>query len=176
MDLIKAGREAKFPQVRRPHREIWIEPTLLDIRSFINAHVMECSLLSVDIETAGDQVTCIGFSPEPALALVVPFFDARRKGRSYWDSASAERAVWHLIKGVLEDPRIPKLFQNGLYDIAFLFRSVGIKVRGATHDTMLLHHALQPESPKALGFLGSLYTDEGPWKTERKTKTIKRDE
>ena len=32
---------------------------------------------------------------------------------------------------------------------------------------MLLHHALQPESLKALGFLGSLYTDEGPWKQMR---------
>jgi len=54
---------------------------------------------------------------------------------------------------------------------------VGIRVLGAAHDTMLLHHALQPESLKGLGFLGSIYTDHGPWKAERKgTDTIKRDE
>jgi len=78
---------------------------------------------------------------------------------------------------VLEDQSIPKLFQNGLYDIPFILRTTGIAVQGAAHDTMLLHHALQPESLKGLGFLGSIYTDHGPWKVERKgTDTIKRDE
>jgi len=76
-----------------------------------------------------------------------------------------------------QDPTIPKLFQNRLFDIAFLLKSMGIGVRGATHDSMLEHHALQPESLKGLAFLGSLYTDHGPWKSERKkTDTIKRDE
>jgi len=41
---------------------------------------------------------------------------------------------------------------------------------------MLLHHALQPESLKGLGFLGSIYTDESNWKLMRKSTTIKRDE
>lgn len=175
-DLMKAKREAEFPEIRRPQREIWIEPTKDDIDAFIHTHVMECAILSVDIETAGDQVTCIGLSPRPDLALVVPFLDARKKGRSYWPDTATEARVWHSIKGVLEDRTIKKVFQNGLYDIAFLWRSLGIKVYGAKEDTMLLHHALQPESLKALGFLGSVYTDEGPWKHERHgTKTIKRD-
>ena len=45
-------------------------------------------------------------------------------------------------------------------------------------DTMLLHHALQPESEKSLAFLGSLYTDESAWKLmrQRGKTTIKRDE
>jgi DNA polymerase I-like protein with 3'-5' exonuclease and polymerase domains len=72
---------------------------------------------------------------------------------------------------VLVDGRIPKLFQNGLYDIAFLWRAQGIAVRGAAEDTMLLSHALQPESLKGLGYLGSIYTDHGPWKSERKGET-----
>ena len=71
---------------------------------------------------------------------------------------------------------IRKVFQNGLYDIAFLWRSAGCAVRGAEHDSMLLSHALQPESLKGLGYLGSIYCDEGAWKSERrKPKTIKRD-
>jgi hypothetical protein len=40
---------------------------------------------------------------------------------------------------------------------------------------MLLHHALQPESEKGLGFLGSVYTNEASWKLMR-TSTIKRDQ
>jgi len=77
---------------------------------------------------------------------------------------------------VLEDQSIPKLFQNGLYDIPYILRTTGIRVMGAEHDTLLLHHALQPESLKSLGFMGSIYTDHHAWKQEyRNSKTIKRD-
>src|SRR5262249_16921096 len=33
-DLMKAKREAEFPDIHRPPREIWIEPTLEDIHEF----------------------------------------------------------------------------------------------------------------------------------------------
>jgi hypothetical protein len=32
---------------------------------------------------------------------------------------------------------------------------------------MLLHHSMQPELEKGLGFLGSVYTDEPSWKFMR---------
>lgn len=177
LDLIKAKRELGFAEIRRPKREIWIEPNLDDIATFIRDHVRGTPLLSVDIETAGSFITCIGFGPKDDLALVVPFLDERKKDRCYWRNPKDERAAWELIAGVLGDRTIPKCFQNGLYDIAFLWRAVGVRTYGATHDTMLAHHALQPESLKSLGFLGSIYCDEGAWKQERgRSKTIKRDE
>jgi hypothetical protein len=68
----------------------------------------------------------------------------------------------------------PKIAQNGLYDLNILWRSYGITVRNFEEDTMLLHHALQPESEKGLGFLGSVYTDEASWKMMRtKSKVTK---
>jgi DNA polymerase I-like protein with 3'-5' exonuclease and polymerase domains len=78
--------------------------------------------------------------------------------------------VWGYLRSLLENPDIAKLFQNGLFDVAVLFRSMGIRVARAEEDTMLLHHALQPESLKSLGFLGSVYLDEGGWKDMRKVK------
>lgn len=175
-DLIKARREATFPEVRRPACEIWIEPILTDIEEFIHGHIkIGCDLLSVDIETSGTRITCIGFAPKPDLAIVIPFDDDRTKSRSYWTTREDESAAWKLISAVLADGSIPKLFQNGLYDIAFLWRSYGIGVRGARHDTMLAQHSLQPESLKGLGYLGSIYTDHGAWKSERKMETIGRD-
>lgn len=176
VDLQKAAREAAFPEIRRPNREIWIEPSYADIQTFIDTHVLHSPLLSVDIETAGVQVTCVGLSPRPDLALVVPFVARGRKGGSYWPDTRSEALVWNALRRVLEDRKIKKVFQNGLYDIAFLWRSVGIAVRGAEHDTMLCHHALQPESLKSLGFLGSVYSNEGAWKQMRKSETIKRDD
>lgn len=176
-DLFKARREAEFGEIRRPKRIIWIEPTLEDIKVFYEQHIKTSKRLSVDIETAGNQITCIGFAPTSELSIVIPIYDGRRKNRSYWPTKEVESQVWSIIKSILEDRTISKVFQNGLYDIAFNFRSMGLPTYGADEDTMLLHHALQPESLKALGFLGSIYTDEGSWKHDRKaTTTIKRDE
>jgi uracil-DNA glycosylase len=177
IDLSCINREKDFGHVQRPHCEIWIEPEIEDIRTFIHLHIASCELLSVDIETSGTQITIIGFAPRPDLAIVIPFFDPRKASRSYWPNAEAECKVWELVRSVLEDQSIPKLFQNGLYDIAFLWRVIGLPTYGAKEDTMLLHHSLQPEALKGLGYLGSIYTDHGAWKVERKgTDTIKRDE
>lgn len=174
-DLMKAGRESAYAEIRRPPREIWIEPSLDDIRSFISSHIRGCHILSVDIETSGSRVTCIGFAPSPSLALVIPFDDGRAKSGCYWPTRADERKCWDLVRSILEDRTIPKLFQNGAYDISFLYRAYGIRTYGAAEDTMLLSHALQPEALKGLGYLGSIYSDEGSWKFMRKKEeTIKR--
>ena len=175
-DLGKISTERLSPSINRPACEVWIEPTVADIEEFYEQRIRGCDLLSTDIETSGNQVTCIGFAPSSQSAIVIPFHDERQADGNYWRDAGDERNAWGIVRRILIDPSIPKLFQNGLYDIAFLLRSVGIAVRGATHDTMLLHHALQPESLKGLGYLGSLYSNHGPWKSERRIATIKRDE
>jgi len=174
IDLMKAKRESAYPEIRRPKRTIFIPETMEDLNALdLGRH----SRLAVDIETSGKQITCIGFAPGRGSAVVIPFTDRRRVGGSYWTDSVCELHAWDIVKGICEDARIKKTFQNGLYDIAFLWRSARIKVLGAEEDTMLLHHALQPESLKGLGFLGSIYTDEGNWKQMRtKHETIKRDD
>lgn len=177
LDLCKARRESAFPEVIRPQREVWIEPALEDLETFFQQFLLGCPRLSVDIETSGVQITCIGFAPDRSVCLVVPFTDQRRASGSYWPSREAELMAWRFVIRCLDLP-CGKVFQNGLYDISFLWRSYGIRVRNPEHDTMLLHHALQPESPKGLDFLGSCYTNEASWKLMRKRHkdTIKRDE
>ena len=175
-DLMKAKAQSAYPELRRPKREIWIEPTLEDIQNFFGIWLNSPELWSVDIETYGSRITCIGFSPNSSVALVIPFEPGPDGAKSYWPTPQLEAKVWREIKALLEDPSIPKLFQNGLYDISFLYRSMHISVRGAAEDSMLLHHALQPEMNKGLGFLGSIYTDQHSWKRMRKHETIKRDD
>lgn len=175
IDLMKAKREAEYPEIRRPVREIWIEPTLEDIDEFSEKYIKGSTLLSVDIETSGNRITCIGFAPTPDRAIVIPFDDSRKSKRCYWQDERSEREAWRRVQSILGDKSIPKLFQNGAYDISFLWRAYGIKTHGALHDTMLMHHALQPEALKSLAFLGSVYSSETAWKSERKVATIKRD-
>lgn len=174
-DLTKAKREAEFPEIRRPVREVWIEPSLGDLGAFAAAYLFESQLLSIDIETMGDMITCVGFASSPDRAIVVPFYDPLKPGKNYWQTFEEEKTAWQWVAKWCQDA-IPKVFQNGLYDINFLWRTMGIPVANATHDTMLLSHALQPELKKGLAFLGSIYTDESSWKLMRRSVTAKREE
>lgn len=175
LDLIKAKRESEYPEIRRVPRTIWLEPTIADLEHFLHSYIVSSPLLSFDIETAGGQITCIGFAPRTDLAIVVPFVDLR-KGGSYWNSVQEELAAWRWVERVLALP-MPKLGQNGKYDWIWLWKKYRIKVVNYAEDTMLLHHALQPESEKGLGFLGSIYCEEPAWKEIhfRGNKTEKED-
>lgn len=173
-DLIKAKDEAEFPDVRRPQREVWIEPTLPDLWDFYQRYLHNATRISIDIETVGDQITCIGFAPNPRVALVVPIFDYSRTDRNYWRTLGDELEAWRFIRKVCEHPAA-KIGQNFNYDSKFLLMRYGIAVP-VTDDTMLLHHALQPEMEKGLSFLGTIYTSEASWKMMRKKDTVKRED
>lgn len=168
-DLMKALKESEFPEIRRPPRELWLEPTLEDIGEFVVRFLDPAKKITYDIETAHDMITCIGFAGDSEHALCIPFVDRRNPIYSYWDSPAKEIQAWRWVKHVLSLPQ-PKEAQNGLYDIQWLWRKMGIAPRNSTLDTILQAHALQPELPKGLGFLGSIYTNEASWKEMRKVK------
>lgn len=165
-DLAKAKEEAEFPAVVRPAREVWIDPTLADIDHFITEYIIPNPRLSVDIETKSESITCIGFAPTPHVALVIPFWDATKPDGNYWPTLAEELAAWDKVRYILSLGK-EGVFHNGMYDLSFMWRTMGLTMPSATHDTMLLHHALQPEMLKSLGFLATLYTDEVSWKFMR---------
>jgi uracil-DNA glycosylase len=173
-DLEKAAREQHFPEVRRPHRKLWIEPSLEDLWRFKEEHIISSPELSIDIETIGNQITMIGFAPSPEVALVVPFFDFSRSDRNYWPSLREEVQVWEWVRRVCSLPK-RIVGQNFLYDMNFLWSQYGIPA-SPSDDTMLLHHALYPELEKSLAILGSLYTDEVCWKLNREIDTRKKED
>lgn len=172
-DLLKVKREAEFPDIRRPDRTVIINPTLAEIAAWM---LRPAAMYAVDIETGAKQIKCIGFARSRSDAIVVPFVDFKQQGGSYWPTANAELEAWYLVKTLLERP-VPKLFQNGLYDLQYILR-MGIRPANCIHDTMLLHHAMYPELQKGLEFLGSIYTDEAPWKLMRGGRNVelKKDE
>lgn len=175
-DLEKAKRESTFPDLRRPQRFIHIEPTLEDLLIFEREYIAPNLDLSIDIETKGDQITCIGFAPTIDHCIVVPFYDPVQRDGNYWRSITEEMIAWGWVRRMC-GLRKRIVFQNGLYDMHFLWRRYGIRVPHAEDDTMLLHHALQPEMEKGLAFLGSIYTDEQAWKFMRDDHdTVKRED
>lgn len=175
-DLVKAHREQDFPDIRRPHREVWIEPTLADMIRFDNNYIIKSDELSVDIETTAEMITCIGFAPTIDRAIVIPFLDREQPDGNYWRTHEEERHAWDIVRIWCGLEKAVYVGQNFLYDAHFLYRTMGIRTRH-TDDTMLLHHALQPEMEKGLGFLGSIYTDEAGWKIMRgHTDTLKKED
>lgn len=179
-DIKKAAEESNTPEIKIKERELWIEPTIEDLQSFEESYIKENNEdepLSFDIETANGFITCIGFAPNDSTALVIPFKDTRNVLQNYWTDITHEQRAWAWIKRILENEKITKVAQNQTYDVSWLQYKHNIKVAGIIHDTMHAQHALQPEQQKGLGFLGSIYTNEGAWKTMAKfSKSAKKDE
>lgn len=201
-DLQKAKREAEFPEIRRIER--WItchdhrlsgDAGRLDIDEIKAWAAGQANFFAVDIEsgyalyakaelnrmtprmryTLSGQISMVGFARSASEALVIPLMGRNEPDLSYWRTVAEEREAWRIIMRML-DSDIPKIFQNGMYDIS-RFIAMGIRVRNAARDTMLRHHALYPELLKSLGFLGSIYSNEMSWKTMYDTsETLKKDE
>jgi uracil-DNA glycosylase len=163
-DLIKAKAQAVFPEIRRPERHIEIiERHQLDVLEHY-AKFLGPGPLAVDVETRRGQITCIGFAQSPQYGVVVPFVSKLKD--HYWATTQEECEALRLVRNILHHP-CPKVFQNGLYDLHYIWRTWHIAPCNCRFDTMLRHHAEYPELQKSLGFMGSIYTNEASWKLMR---------
>lgn len=175
-DFEKAARQAESPEVKLPKREVVIPTRVAEIGEFYQDE-LKGRVIGADIETmpAYKAITCISFAGNNELAMTVPFVNLDKKSRSYWGSPALEVAALKSTIGILRSPE-EKLFQNGSYDVQWIFEKWKTIVRNYTRDTRLLHHALYPELEKSLAFLGSNYCDVPPWKTYSASRAEKRDE
>lgn len=174
MDFCKARKEQEFPELVRPSRHIHLSPSLSDLEEIWEKHILPAPFVACDIETAAGQITEIGFAWSATSAVVVPF-RCRGSRYNYWESAAVECLAWDWVKRVCAEKKI--VGQNFQYDIQYLLRVMGIPCPHYIGDTMILHHSLQPEMKKSLGFLGSIYTSEPSWKFMRHdNETLKKED
>lgn len=175
MDLRKAKRESEFPEVRRPRRFIHLHPTIEDLESFWNEYIVgRTHDLSMDIETKTPIITCVGIAPSPERCLVVPFFDQDKPGANYWATAREEKIAWRFVHRCMSTPGVEVFGHNWSYDIQYLWGKMGLSAPQWTNDTMVMHHALQIEMEKSLGFLASIYSEELQWKFMHKRRVADR--
>lgn len=164
-DFIKAKREATFKDIIRPKREVWVEPTdISDLWEFHKLYIEPSPLVSLDIENPFKHrgrrlISCVGIAPDPKRCLVIPFMTVRG---SYWDTPEKEADAWDFLQHIFDTK--DTLAQYGLHDVYSLAHN-SIFVRRWCADTLFEHHALYPELPKTLGFLGATYTNEREWKS-----------
>jgi hypothetical protein len=162
-DFKKARRAAEEQggAIIRPKRELWLSPDLTDLQRFL-PFLKASPLISCDIETERNQITKVGLAASKSLAIVVPFVSPIEKEHSYWRLLDEEMAAWEWLR-MVADTQTPKIFQNGGYDNWHFLRH-DVPMRNWCHDLRLLHHALYPELPKSLAYMGSVYTFERAWK------------
>lgn len=164
VDLMKAEREQTTKDITYDEVTVIIEPTFAEMEEFL-VLAMAAPEITIDIETSPlrGQITCVGFSTG-SISLVIPFVDKRKKGYSYWPTQGEEVRAWSYVKRLCSLPNC-KILQNGMYDITWLWRKIGITLQGSLDDTMLFHHSMFPEMTKGLDFLGSIYANLPAWKT-----------
>jgi len=133
---------------------------------------------SCDIETSGRGkaafISCIGYTilerSGNIHSWVIPFFTGARNTGAFWPTDESESRVWEVIR-IFNASSIPKIFQNGTYDVTFLTR-FGCPVRNYILDTMNMMHSLWPEAKKNLAFISSLALDYYLyWKDEGKEES-----
>lgn len=173
-DLVKSRRflQGALPQPLR--RLLWLDPTLEDLAEVYQRFLSRPQAdkwLGVDIETDPriGQITTISFG-FPDEAICIPFYNkaALPDQCNYWQNAAQEAEAWKWVKRFAALPH-KKVGQNFLYDHQYLLEDLDIRVRNVNDDTAILQHCLQPELPKALGTLASLYLNEPAWKFMRES-------
>lgn len=138
----------------------WKMITESNLEEAIN-RVQQSRLLSVDIETPGDElrsISCVSYTA---------YFPETRSTESYCIGFD-ELWQWEAIKRINDTP-VAKIFQNGMYDNAYFMRW-NAPVRNWLHDTQHLFHSWLSELPKRLDFISSFALREVRfWKNDGKT-------
>lgn len=157
-DIKRIVEDSAFSDFRLPVRRFILDPRGLDCQEWID-RLCASEFLGCDIETVkkSRHILCMGFAPDPQTAVV--FSTAHPEGRRAIDIVCRSNAK--------------KIFQNGTFDLTQL------KLNGYTvndpearkldrpyyWDTMIAQHVLNPELPRALEYLTSVYTREPYYKT-----------
>lgn len=130
-------------------------PTPGELEAFSESIDVENDIMSIDIETWGKTLSCVGFAVDKRKSYTLP---------TVTKEDQALYMPW--IKAFCECD-VPKVGQNFLYDRYWLDH-YGVKVNNHIYDTMAMHHALDPIESHDLAFLASYFTRNNYWKDEAK--------
>jgi uracil-DNA glycosylase family 4 len=172
-DLVRAQKQSLFPEIRRPYRNLILNPPREDMPGLV-ADLLRAEWLAVDIECSetpsGWRLSCVGFADYANRAVTIPASEP-------WQLDAIRTLCGSSIKKVL---------QNGIFDFNVL-RNEGIVLNNFAYDTMVGHHMLFAEAAggeeefsdnakkarnqalkKGLGFQTSIYTEEPYYKLDGK--------
>ena len=156
LDIKRAVSDSAFRDKRLPVRKFIIDPSGLEGEEWTQ-RLCQAKYLGCDIETVKNSsiILCMGFAPEPNLAVCF-----------LWSSESGRSSIARILQS-----RAKKIFHFGIFDTTQLCTLNGLELtpddtgRIYFWDTYAAQHVLQPELPRSLEYLTSVYTREPYYKT-----------
>lgn len=150
-----------------PEEHFSLFPTAQEVVSTVEELISrkEPPLIAVDIETSGfvprhASIIVVGVAADGEHALSIPFL--KEGGKPYW-TVEERKQVHRALSLLLSE--CPTVYQNALFDCRHLL-AFGTPAEKIAHDTMILHHCLNPELPHNLGYIISVYGRTPYWKGE----------
>ena len=127
-----------------------INPSAIELEEIAQKIESLKTPITVDIESRrnSSHINCCGFG--------LTGYDAICIINNTFDGMTVEFS--NFCRRILENPKIEKIFHNAIFDRE-MFRLNGIIVENIVFDTLVAQHVIQPELPKDLGFLTSIYTN-----------------
>ncbi len=165
-DVAKAVSESRIPGHHPVKRKLETWPTFDRLVKLMQAVIEEKPKIAFDLEGHPNQVgvTCYSIARSPEECFIVPL---RNKDNTPFWSLEEEIEIWRLTQLILSDPDIPKIAQNGMYELFVFAWRHKILVRGLQEDTLYKMWEILCELPKDLGFIGSLFSKEPYYKDDR---------
>jgi uracil-DNA glycosylase family 4 len=148
VDLLRIARESAFPEIRRPVKDVVIDPTIkqrIDFLGQVEEARQQKKILTFDIEYVGSKLLCVGMT----LNRDNPHVVVTR------NSSDIQYVRDILTSGIRLNA------QNAMYDCSQLewWYQMAI-MQYMIYDTMICQYAANIELPKGLDYLTSIYTDE----------------
>lgn len=162
-DLAKIGREMNDRIIIQEDENFFIEPSFDIMMDVLKDIEKNASILSWDIETAGQAISCIGFSTDKINGICCPLTIPGQQ--RYWSNPQ-ERILHKQLQRVLQAPNYPKGGQNINYDVCWMIKTMNIVPKEILWDTMVASHSCYSELKKDLGTLTSLHTNYPYYKDE----------
>jgi hypothetical protein len=163
-DLRRLAAESKPGPLEVPSIQVHIPVTAKEAVEAILDMAAHGRPVATDIEGYCSGMTCFSLAISPGSALSVPL--AHLDGTSRW-SEEEEALIIDAYRQVLEDPSVPKVLHNGLYDAFVLAWTYGIVIHNLHDDTMLKWWEAYPELKKGLAVLTSILTRHPYYKPSR---------
>jgi uracil-DNA glycosylase len=159
-DIKRAWEESTSPLLELPSRTLQIARNSGELYEFLETY-KHCKKMATDIEAGGHCLpVCIGLAFNKHHGMTIPLWNS--DGIS--DIPNSDLAnMWLMLARVLWEKDI--VGQNFNYDRDKI-RRLGFAIRRIYSDTMLKAFAINPELPKGLSFLTSIYTREPYYKDE----------
>jgi len=144
--------------------ETLINPTYQQALRFIREYRIAKKPTTLDIETIGREVACVGLANDPHFSVCINLRDHRDNRYTVQQEADIHYALQDMCDAH-RGANTPLIGQNSQYDTYTLRLKNWLSV-GFSDDTLLQHHTLYPQLPHNLGFLTSQYTTHPFYKDE----------